>query len=452
MMTPGIAPITNAKRFLPALARILNIFMAVLYHLIRVAGIIAFMLNPIAVALSKYEKEKDFIDLIDTNFTRNGFVFPPGILERESIKYFKNRNYQPDPKGLLTARQAISEYYSRNSTDIGPENILITASTSESYNLIFNTFTKPGDEVLLPRPGYPLFEYLAKFNRLGVRYYDLAQIESKGEPKWQIDLESVKAGLNSRTKFIVVISPNNPTGAVFSKEELVAAAKAGSSTVAEAGKGAGAMVISDEVFSEFLYDGHTLPRIANVKDGPIVFTLNGISKTFALPDLKLGWIGVSGTKLVEKEVDKVVDRLETANDVFLNANYLSQSLLPVLFEEGAVFTGEMVAKIKQNRDLVAEKLVEANTKAGKALFRFAVPEGGIHMWINIRGEKKAEEEFVLGLIEKQHVSVHPGYFYDCPAEKGVNIVVSLLPEKEKKLIEGFSRIISAILSDPLRHQ
>jgi len=412
------------------------------------------MLNSIAAALSKYGKEQDFIDLIDTNFTANSFAFPASILERESIKYFKTRSYQPDPKGLLVARAAISEYYSKNQTKIGAEHIVVTASTSESYNLIFNTFTQPGDEVLLPRPGYPLFEYLAGFNHLKVNYYDLVQFEEKGALWWRIDFESLQKGLSDRRKFIVVISPNNPTGAVFPEEELLA--------VAKAAKENGTMVISDEVFSEFVYSGQALPRIANIAtslaDGPIVFTLNGISKMFALPDLKLAWIGVSGgmggngMKSSESEISiaKVVDKLETANDVFLNANYLSQSILPALFREGSQFTQEMVERMKQNRDLVVDQLNKANVLAGKTVFEFVVPQGGIHMWISLPVVKVPEEAFVLSLIEKQHVSVHPGYFYDVEkaAGTGVNIVISMLPKCER-LAEGIKRLASVVGSDQL---
>lgn len=377
------------------------------------------MENQISKLLSRVSGKADFIDLMDTNFLSSGIIFPSNLLERESIKYFKNRTYQPDPKGLVTARRAISGYYSWAGLTIQPNEILITASTSESYNLLFNTFTKPGDNVLLPKPCYPLFEYLARFNHLKVRFYS--------------SFEEIAKKVNERTKFIVVISPNNPTGAVYSDEELIA--------VAEVASERNIMVISDEVFSEFVYDLPRLSRIAGIKQKrPTVFTLNGISKMFALPDLKLAWIGVSGD---ERVVPELVDQLETNNDVFLNANYLTQSILPALFEnrESQKFVKDMVAKVKQRRDALVLALDIENERAGKPIFKVDIPAGGIHCWINLPDVKLSEEEFVLKLLQEQHVNAHPGYFYDCEAGagKGVNIAISFLAS-EQNLVDGIARL------------
>ncbi len=388
------------------------------------------MLNDIYKTLAAFEKEKDFIDLIDTNFTSNGFIYPAEKLKKFFDKYLKNRKYEPNSKGLASTRKSISGFYNTSGIDISEDNILITASTSESYGLIFNNFTEPGDNVLLPSPGYPLFEYLAGYSHIEAKYYSLDF--SNG---WDIDFDSLEKAVNPKTKIIVLISPNNPTGTTLSIETL-------KKITAFAEKN-NLIIISDEVFSEFYFSKDKLPRVAALSKKVLIFTLNGISKMFTLPDMKLAWTSVTGPT---KKVTDALEKLEISNDTFLNANYLSQSILPDLFKESKEFQSQMISQIDKNRKWVIEFFDGSNKSVGREIFKFVSPTSGIHMFINLPGIKASEQDFVIDLIKKEHLFLHPGYFYDYdnPNVKGVNVVISFLKEK-KAFQKGLKKLKEFIL-------
>jgi aspartate/methionine/tyrosine aminotransferase len=332
--------------------------------------------------------------------------------------------YDPDSKGDRLARESISNYYKSHKVDIKPDNIIITASSSESYNLLFNRLTKPKDNVLLPLPSYPLFEYLLKFNRLELRFYKMPI-----EKNFQIDIDSIIQNIDNKTKMIVLISPNNPTGQTISSENIAKILQICSEN--------NIMLISDEVFSEFVYTNpYNLPRPSAIESDALVFTLNGISKMFASPDLKLGWIGITGNA---KKVNRVVERLEIANDIFLNCNNLSQYILPKLFEKGINFQQEMVEKINDNR----KTLIEILSK--NSYIQFVPPNSGIHSTIKINGldNEFSDEDFTIELLNKKSVYVHPGYFYSI--EDGLYIMLSFL-KIQNDFIEGLQRIDSFIKS------
>lgn len=400
------------------------------------------------------------IDLVDTNFHKNGYRLPDELLLPLMEEYVRTRIYAPDPKGSITARESISAYYAAQGVAISPDDILLTASSSESYNLLFNNLASPGDNLVLPSPTYPLFEFLAEFNRLEVRFYRM-------DRDYRIDLASLAAVIDARTRFVVVISPNNPTGQVASREELEG--------MAELCERYGAAIISDEVFSEFLYApyapaGETppsvspsepfgLPRPAALGLPLPVYTLNGISKMFASPDLKLGWIAVSGDR---KRIAEPVERLEVANDIFLNCSSLAQFILPALFAKAGKFTKGMVADLARKRDVlvaavnagagvVASRPPAFDATAGGAPDRGSVsllpPRGGIHCPVRIALPGGDDEEFALGLLRERLVYLHPGYFYGFEeAADSFHVVLSFLL-REDLLAEGLSRFID-FLSRP----
>ncbi len=376
----------------------------------------------------------EVIDLVDSNFHRNGYRLPDELLLPLMEEYVRRRMYAPDSKGSPAARASISAYYAAFGIAISPENILLTASSSESYNLLFNNLASPGDNLALPSPTYPLFEFLAGFNHLEVRFYRM-------DEEYRIDLDSLAEVLDARTRFVVLISPNNPTGQVASREEIEG--------IAELCARSGAAILSDEVFSEFLYPPFTagqpaeggeacqrppsgkleLPRPAALAGSLPVYTLNGISKMFASPDLKLGWIAVSGDpgRIVES-----VERLEVANDVFLNCSSLAQFILPSLFARAGDFTRGMVADLARKRDLLAEGI------GGDA--SLIPPRGGIHCPVRISGFGGDDEEFALGLLRERLVYLHPGYFYGFDGlSELVRVVLSFLL-REDLLVEGLSRL------------
>ena len=375
-------------------------------------------MNTLYLNADRLKDELDFIDLIDTNFINNKFIFPRDVLEGEFGKYLINKKYLPDPKGLIFARKAISKYYKMQKLQTYPGQILITASTSESYNLLFNTFTEPNDEILLPRPTYPLFEYLAKFNHLQIKYYNLDP-----ENNWQINIDSFENAITLKTKFAVLISPNNPTGSVLKSGEIDAILNICNEKKID--------LIYDEVFNEFTDKDvqHTRPDLTNLNSH--VYILNGISKMFALPDLKLAWICGFGPNIDEK-----FEELETNNDIFLNANYFVQSALPSLFEHCGGVQEEIRARLEVNRRILADAFSDDSR------FMYNPARGGIHAMIGINCTQLSEENFVLELLKTSHVLVHPAYFYDFQYDdkNTIGIVISYLLPPEK-LKQGLERIV-----------
>jgi alanine-synthesizing transaminase len=369
--------------------------------------------NRIEIEFRKAEKKKGFINLTGSNPTFEGLIFPPGILKKAAEPYWKNRRYDPDPKGILSARQAVSDYYMRRTPPIAVDagNIFITASTSESYSLLFALLADPGDNLLAPGVSYPLFEHLAAIHHVELRTYDMD--EKNG---WQIREESLFSKIDERTRGIIVVSPHNPTGMVV-KEAIPALSSLG------------LPVICDEVFAEFPCGVTNIPPFGTLHPELPVFHLNGISKMFGLPDLKLGWIALSGTTV--KEYEK---RLELLNDTYLGANYLTQSMLPVIFSEGFDFIEQMRIRFYSGIDIALEMLSANKSVTARR------PDGGYYLFPEII-TLKDEEELVLHLLKNHGVLVHPGYFYDC--DKGIHIMISCLTEKEK-LIEGLKRIVDAI--------
>lgn len=391
-----------------------------------------------ALERRRREKPDSIIDLIDTNFHRNGFRFPEAILSRLFSEYLAHREYAPDPKGDLRAREAIASYYRKEGASIDPGNIFLTASTSESYSLLFTSLAAAGDNVLLPRPTYPLFEYLAEYARLEAKFYDMP-----ADRGYAVDLDSVAAQIDERTRFLVVISPNNPTGQIVSEGAL--------RSILDLCERTGTSIIFDEVFSEFRYDGPPvaaggkLPRPAALDAGVAVFTLNGISKMFACPDLKLAWIALSGPP---DRVNEPLEVLEVANDTFLNCSSLSQSILPGLFLAGADFTRGMVDEVAGNRELLLRSLSEL---PGSVTLK--PPSGGIHCILEIANEERRwedDEELAVDLLERTGVYLHPGYFYGLdPGARSRRIfaVVSFL-KRRSALTEGLARLASFLRADP----
>ncbi len=358
------------------------------------------MENKISKALTKARKHADFIDLIQTNFTSISSGIDPALLSELSAKYFTNRNYQPDSKGLLKTREAISTIYQK---EISPERILVTASTSESYSLIFNSLTTPDDEILLPLPGYPLFEYLCEYSHIKPKFYKLNKSEN-----WQPDCNSIETLITAKTKAIVLISPNNPTGSIISQSKLDEILK-----LAEKYK---LFVIFDEVFSDFVYPGNKFTRPETATTNVPVFFLNGISKMLALPDLKLAWIACSLGVNAES-----LELLEVANDTYLNAGYLIQDMFPELLK----IKDQALAPIQK---ILGENWITLKTQQGKGI-ETILPTGGIHAIIALNITEIDEEKICLELLNKYKLSLHPGFFYDLYENKAC-FVISLLQNQE----------------------
>jgi aspartate/methionine/tyrosine aminotransferase len=350
---------------------------------------------------------REVLKLFSGNPNEQGFHFPKEILDAVYRRYFERQEYHPHPKGLPAARQAISEYYARQAASVDPEDIVLTSGTSESFFYLFSLLAKPGDNILTPNPAYPLFDHIADLARVELRHYQL-----KEENRWSIDYEDLRRKTDDRTKAILLISPNNPTGAVHSEEEI--------EQVVDWANRKEIPLICDEVFSEFYFGEGKFPRPMTVAKPRLCFTLNGISKMFALPALKLGWIAVTGEKSL---VDPFVDRLETTADTFLSCHIPIQEALPDLFSKGQDFLKSYREEVGRRRGLAIKILRQSPT------IHFVEPVGGFYLMASV-DTKLSEEDFVIRLMQEKNIFVHPGYFYDY--EKGIHVVVSFLL-KEKSL-------------------
>ena len=327
-------------------------------------------------------------DLISGNVQDQGILFPQQELESALLDAAKASTvYRPDSFGQRAAREAISAYYSGAGHRIPPENLLLTPGTSTAYWYAFKMLADDNEEILCPSPSYPLFDYIAALS--GVRLLPYRLMENRD---WSIDIDYLESMVSTRTRAIVLISPHNPTGHVSSREEIA--------SLGEVAARHDLAVICDEVFSEFLIGGGDLPR-ALESGAPLVLTLNGFSKMFALPGIKLGWMAVSG---LPDRVAQALRALELISDTFLPVNEIVQAAVPRIFKSGQSFLAGYTEEIRRRWRTAAEHLRQCRH------FRFAAPAGGFYVTLGLDGFD--EEGVVTGLLRDEHLLTHPGYFYD----------------------------------------
>lgn len=370
---------------------------------------------------TEYEKAvsagKPVVDLISTHLAEQGWVFPQERLETILADAApRARIYRPDPLGLRSAREAIAGYYRTAGIPASAEQVLITPGTSLSYFYCFKLLANPGEEILCPRPSYPLFESIAELAGLRLRYYRLQ--ESRG---WEIDLDHLESQISTRTRALVLISPHNPTGMVAGRqflEELAAVACRHDLPV-----------LADEVFSEFLYDLEALPRPA-ATPAPLVFTLNGLSKMVGLPGLKLGWILLSGRPA---RVRRSLEVLELISDTFLPVNDLVQHMVSGILEGREAFAFGLRPWLLRCRQIAGDRLSQYPG------VHFTLPRGGFYLTLKVGEAEFDEEALCIELLRKSGVLVHPGYFYDMPPAHLVLTFAlqhELLDRSLKALCEG----------------
>jgi aspartate/methionine/tyrosine aminotransferase len=325
---------------------------------------------------------RSITDLVRGNVNEHGIIFPPAALDEILRSAAEDaRSYRPDSFGQMAARQAIANYY--GPVKIRPDQILITPGTSVSYWYCFKLLAEPGDQILCPRPSYPLFDYIAKLCGIELNSYRLSESQ-----EWAIDLEHLEHQIVKRTRAIVVISPHNPTGMVADAKQL--------QTLAEIAVRHNLPLISDEVFSEFLFGPSSLPRPSET-DAPLVFTLNGLSKMFALPGMKVGWMAVTGSGEL---VRRAMAALEIISDTFLPVNEIAQFAVPAIFERGRDFLRDYAGWIGRCRSAAMNALASGS---------FSPPRGGFYLTVPVEGD---EEKVAVALLKREGILVHPGYFYD----------------------------------------
>lgn len=341
------------------------------------------------------------LDLTVSNPTQAGFRYPPEILH--AFDDPRLLRYDPSPAGLLETRAAVAGYYRARGVEVDPGRILLTASTSEAYAYLFKLLADPGDHVLVPRPSYPLFECLAAMDSIELHSYSLSY-----HGRWGIDIDAVAGLISDRTRAIIMVNPNNPTGSFVKRPELARLA----SLCAERG----VALISDEVFSDYAFDSDP-ERVATVAsvDGCLAFAMSGLSKIAGLPQMKLGWIVVAGPAAARAQA---LERLEWISDTYLSVGTPVQHAAARLLN-----AGEFVQQQIQQR--TAENLGFASQALTGSCVNPLFVEGGWYLPLQVP-RLRTEEQWALDLLSHCHVLVQPGFFYDFESE--AFLVISLLTE------------------------
>lgn len=340
-------------------------------------------------------KRSDLLDLTESNPTRAGLPYPHDALA-EALARGAHAAYEPDPRGLASAREALAGYL-----DCAAEDLLLTASTSEAYSFLFKLLCDPGDAILTATPSYPLFEHLAALELVQLRTFPL-----EFHRRWEIHGPAV----SERTKAILVVNPNNPTGSFVSATEQAMLASLR------------LPIVSDEVFLDYPLEGS---GSTFVRDDVLTFTLGGLSKSFGLPHFKLAWIRASGPGKQE-----ALEALELIADNFLSVATPVQVALPEILRCGPQVRDAIRARTRTNLDVLRTRL------AGVSSVRALPVEGGWSAVLRVP-RVMTDEELALALLD-QGVLVQPGYFFDF-AQEG-HLVLSLLTP-EMVFAEGLRRIV-----------
>jgi aspartate/methionine/tyrosine aminotransferase len=382
--------------------------------------------NSLAQAVQALTSDgRAILDLTHSNPTRAGFAYPSDLLG--PLGSPDGLTYTPSPFGLTDARAAVARDYARRGVDVDPARIALTASTSEAYGVLFKLLADAGDEVLVPRPSYPLFDHLARLDLVTARPYDL-----DADAEWRIDFASLTAALTPRTRAVLLVSPNNPTGSYVKADEM--------RRLAGICAAHGLALIADEVFADFVLMPASATTAGQVlaQDDALAFSLGGLSKSVGLPQAKLAWIAAAGPAPL---VASALARLEFICDTYLSVSTPVQLAAADLLARG----GQMRAQITRRVSANYEHLRAA--ARGVPACRCLPSEGGWHAVLQVPS-LQSEETLVLDLLEQSGVLVHPGYFFDFPRESF--LIVSLLPP-EPLFGEGVGRILGYFERTNVRH-
>ena len=341
------------------------------------------------------------LDMTASNPTQCAFRYPP-----EVVRAFDDQRllvYEPAPAGPLEPRAAICDYYRSRGTEVEPERVLLTASTSEAYAYLFKLLADPGDHILVPQPSYPLFECLAAMESVELRSYPLSY-----HGGWAIDLDVLANLITERSRAIIVVNPNNPTGNFLKRAELESLVR----LCAERKMA----LISDEVFSDYGFeaDPQRVTTLADVKDC-LAFSMSGLSKIAGLPQMKLGWIVASGPPALRAQA---LERLEWIADAYLSVGTPVQHAAARLLAAGATVQQQIRERTWSNFRFARQTL------AGSSVNPLAI-EGGWYLPLQVP-RIRSEEQWALDLLTECRVLVQPGFFYDFETE--AFLVVSLLAE------------------------
>lgn len=356
----------------------------------------------------------DIIDLTVSNPTKVGLHYPSDLLH--PLSSADALSYDPNPLGLMSAREAVAQDFARRGISVSPERIALTASTSEAYSWLFKLLCDPDDVVLVPRPSYPLFEHLTVLESVVARPY---RLEYHGT--WRIDPDHFESAVDGRTRAVLVVSPNNPTGSFVHADDLRA--------LDELCSARNLMLIGDEVFADFPLDAPTQSASVLSARASVVCSLGGLSKTVGLPQAKLGWIAFGGPA---PRIEELLPAYELIADTYLSVSTPVQVAAAHLLDHGAQVRRQIQERTRRNLLRLRESV--GRTPAVSLL----LVEGGWSAVLQVPSFR-SEESLVLELLTSDHVLVHPGYFFDF--ERETFLVVSLLPEAEQ-FDRGIDRVLA----------
>jgi aspartate/methionine/tyrosine aminotransferase len=350
-------------------------------------------------------------DLTVSNPTRCGFDYDEGLLS--ALTDPRAFDYDPQPLGLRRAREAVCGYYADHGVAVEPGRVVLTTSTSEAYSFLFKLLCDPGDEIVVPQPGYPLFDFLAVLEHVTIKPAPLVY-----DHGWQIEPEGFRRAISTKTRAIVLVHPNNPTGhftKAWEAEELAAICRK-----------QGIALIVDEVFLDYTFGRHASTSFAAGLHGVDVFIVSGLSKIAGLPQMKAAWIVATGP-----DADAAMERLEVIADTFLSMNAPVQGAIPSWIAGRGRIQRQIGERVQTN---LAE--LHRQLESPDVVRRLAV-EGGWYATLRVPAIR-TDEQLVLDLLE-HGVWVHPGYFFGM--ESAGWLVVSLLGRVEE-FKTGMSRVVN----------
>jgi alanine-synthesizing transaminase len=341
----------------------------------------------------------EWLDLTVSNPTRAQLDYD-AVSIRASLSNSQVMDYDPQPRGLLSARGAVAGYYRERNADVPPESVVLTTSTSEGYSYVLRLLCNPGDEILVPKPSYPLFEFLADLQDVKLVPYTLVY-----DHGWQIDFPALGKAVSARTCAVVLVNPNNPTGSYVSSSER--------EMLNEFCHQHDLALVVDEVFLDYARDGVLRPSFAANRE-TLTFTLSGLSKISGLPQMKFAWVVTSGPA---EKMNSALDRLEVIADTYLSMSAPIQLAAPTLLAQRKRFQPRLMDRVRANLQELDRQLATQN------LCRRLDLEAGWYAVLRVPATQ-SDEDLAIEMIRQASVLVHPGHFYDFPGDG--HLILSLI--------------------------
>lgn len=369
--------------------------------------------NRLSEALARHRASgKPLLDLTASNPTQCGFHYD----SEEILGALANPgslDYEPQAQGLACARKAVAAYYAEQGNRAAIENIVLTTSTSEAYSFVFRLLCEPVDEILVPAPSYPLFDFLADISDVKLVRYPLLY-----DYGWQIDFGAMERVITAATRAVIVVHPNNPTGSFCSPAETA--------KLTEICSRHKLALIADEVFLDFALGGlppgapgsgkRALQQSFVANDGCLTFTMSGLSKICGLPQMKLAWLVTSGPSELKEQA---IARLDVIADTYLSMNAPVQHAASQLLAQREAFQNELMDRVRKNLKELDRQLADQHSCSRLEI------QGGWYAVLRVP-RTRSDEELAIELLETRDVYVHPGHFYDFPSDG--HLVVSLIAD------------------------